>query len=152
MIGPLSRDDAGVIAMNLREDDERELFATMWPEQRHASIAESFLRSSPTSWCARLDGDPVAMLAAWPMWSGVWRVGMVATDAWPRVALGVTKFVIRDMIPMLRATGAHRAEAWSIADHHEAHRWLALLGAERDAIIPRYGRNGEDFALYSWSR
>ncbi|MGB8274062.1 MAG: hypothetical protein WCF16_02200, partial [Alphaproteobacteria bacterium] len=45
---------------------------------------------------------------------------------------------------------AHRAECRSIADHHEAHRWLERLGAVREAYLPDCGKNREPFVLFAW--
>src|SRR3546814_15202527 len=56
------------------------------------------------------------------------------------------------MIPALVEVGAHRAECHSMEGHAEAHAWLELLGAEREGVRPRFGKNGEGFVCFSWRR
>src|SRR3546814_12825662 len=85
------------------------------------------------------------------MHPGVWSVLLFATDEFHKIRLSLTKHVKRVMIPALVEVGAHRAECHSMEGHAEAHAWLELLGAEREGVRPRFGKNGEDFECFSSS-
>lgn len=77
---------------------------------------------------------------------------MFATNDWPRVALSVTRHVVKEMLPAWYASGANRAECRSHADYDWAHRWLEMMGASREAVIPEYGREAETYYQYVWLR
>jgi hypothetical protein len=126
-----------------------EIFATRWDENPAALAA---LHLVDTAIVARVDGQPVAVCGAMEIWPGVWSVFMFATDRWPEVALSVTRWVKRHLIPALVAVGAHRAECHSIEGHHTAHRWLGLLGAHVESVARGMGKKGEDFRRYVWLR
>lgn len=138
------------VARHMRAADRDEIFATRWGDDPN-DLVQAALRGGSFAWVASLD-RPIAALGAIPMWNGVWSVWMFATDDFRRIRFGLTRFVVRDMIPALRAGGAHRAECRSLATHTEAHRWLEMLGATREATLRGYGRAGEDFELYVWRR
>ena len=146
----LTEADALYIAKNMRASDKAECEATQFHEEGAETLALEHAACVPTAWCARLDGEPVALVGATPSHPGVWSVFMFATDKFPRVGLQMTKFVIRRMMPSLRAAGAHRAHCFSAASHHHAHAWLRLLGATEEATLRRYGRDGSDFKVFSW--
>ena len=35
--------------------------------------------------------------------------------------------------------------------HDVAARWLRYMGAAEECVLPRYGKDGEDFILFSWT-
>lgn len=39
-----------------------------------------------------------------------------------------------------------------MAKHVSAHRWLVRMGAKEQGVLECYGRNGEDFLLFNWTR
>ena len=147
-LAKINEADLLFVADRMRECDRREIFATRWNDDP-AELAGTILALGEFGWVAGTD-LPIAAFGAIPAWNGVWQVWMFATDDWPQVSLGVTKFIKRVMIPALRDIGAHRAECRSIEGHVTAHRWLECLGAHKESEIPNFGRNGETFYLYSW--
>ncbi|TIU13080.1 MAG: hypothetical protein E5W40_08835, partial [Mesorhizobium sp.] len=54
--------------------------------------------------------------------------------------------------PQVAARGAWRVGARALAANELALRWLARLGATERCRLPGYGRNGETFILYDWTR
>ena len=96
------------------------------------------------------DGVPVASIGALPSWPGVWSAWAYGTDDWNKVALTLTKHVVRHMIPSLERFGAHRVQCHAMEKHTQACRWLERLGAKADARLDNYGRHGQSFVLYSW--
>ena len=152
LTSPPSYRDVRYVAERMRQWDRREIFACRWDDDAEA-LAQDTVRALACGYgyCTSLD-QPVAVFGAAECWPGVWQVAAFATDEWPRVALGVTRFIRRTLIATLYERGAHRAECRSMEGHHWAHRWLLALGAQREAVHPGYGRAGETFVTFAWSR
>lgn len=85
------------------------------------------------------------------MWPGVWGVWMFATDRFPEIGLFTTKFIKKNIISALIPV-AHRAQCYSAESHTEAHKWLEVLGARKEAVLKDYGKEGQTFYLYRWSQ
>ncbi len=147
---PLAPGPIAQVLYNLRDQDRRELAATLWRFDS-ASLAAAAAEARLGFVALAGDGAPVAVAGAAELWPGVFQVGLFATPRWREVAAGVTRAIRRDLGPALVAAGAHRAHAFSHAAHHEAHRWLLRLGACCEARLPGWGRGGEDFLLFAWN-
>ena len=83
---------------------------------------------------------------------GVWNLGMFATDNFQSIGVYLTKRIIRDIIPALDRAKAHRVEAYSIDGYDEVHEWLRFLGLEEECTLAGYGKNREDFKVFSYVR
>lgn len=142
--------DVLAICWNLRAADRREAFATRFNDDPDSLAMEIFSTWGGLMWIAHHDGKAVALFGATEQWPGVYSCWLLATDDWPAVALGVTKFVKRRIMPHLADSGALRCEARSIDGHDKAHRWLTSIGCVQEARLRRYGRNGEDFLVFRW--
>ncbi len=144
--------EPGLVAQvlyNLRAADRAELEATLWRfDSARLSQAAGGARFGFVALAE--DGAPVAVAGATEAWPGVFQVGLFATPRWPEVAGAVTRVLLRDLGPALVAAGAHRAHAFSHADHRQSHRWLLRLGARCEARLSGWGRHGEDFLLFTW--
>lgn len=138
------------IVAHMREWDRREIFATRASDDNHAFVQE-VLATGPVSWIAGKD-VPIAAFGCMPMWKGVWSMWMFATDDIRQIGLGMTKIIVQSIIPSLWNAGAHRLECRSMEGHVDAQRWLGTIGAEREATLRGYGREGEDFHIYRWGR
>src|SRR3990167_3144441 len=140
------------VAENMREWDKKEIYATRWHDSAEG-LARDCVRCGAFGWIAAKDDVPIAAVGAVPVHPGVWSVFMFATDDFQQISLSLTKFVIRVIIPALKATGAHRAECLSMAGHDDAHRWLEVLGARQEGPpVAGWGKGGEDFVRFVWSR
>jgi hypothetical protein len=147
----LNESDLLYVADNMRDIDKVEVYATRW-DNDPATLVDNILANGKFGFIAANDeGVPVAAFGAVPMWPGVWQVWMFATDRWPEVSLGVTKYIKRIMIPSVKATDWHRAECRSVEGHVVAHRWLEMLGATRESSLPFFGKNKDTFHVYSWT-
>lgn len=143
-VGPVSE-----VLYNLRAADRREIEATVHRFDSHAlALATCACRLGFVA--ADEDLTPIAVLAAGELWPGVWQLGLFATPRWPEVGRAVTRLARRWLAPRLRALGAHRAQAFSIAGHEEAQRWMLRLGARCEATLSGWGRGGEDFKVFVW--
>jgi hypothetical protein len=146
-IRPVNFQDLLYITERLREWDRREIFATLGSEQP-IDLVRVTLMGEGMTWIAYKDSEPVAAFGASAMWPRVWSVWAFGTDRFREVALTLTRFIRRSMIPMLESSGAIRAECRSMDGHTEAHRWLESLGLRREATHPLYGKGGETFHTY----
>jgi hypothetical protein len=148
---PLAYEDVLYVAQNMRQADKDEIYATRWNDSAEQLAADAMLVPQ-MCWTACKDGRPVAAFGAIPIHPGVWTVWMFATDEWPSVALLVTRHIIKKMMPSIK-TGSKtfkRGECKSHSLHHVAHRWLEYLGASKESIAYKYGKNGENFFVFAW--
>ena len=138
------------VSQFMRDWDRHEIFSTRWPEEDGLeAFVEDVMSTGPVSWVSGLD-EPIACFGCKPLWPGVWSMWLFATDRFPEIGLPMTKMIVRHIVPMLFANGAHRLECRSMEGHVEAHRWLEALGAKREGTLRRYGRGGQDFHVYVW--
>ena len=137
------------VARNLREWDRFEIFATRSDDDPDA-LAAAACATGPIAWVAGLDTTPIAAFGCAPMWSGVWSMWLFATDEFGRIGISVTRLVVRSIIPMMVQAGAHRLEARSMEGHTNAQAWLEVIGASREGTLRGYGRDGQDFHVYTW--
>lgn len=82
----------------------------------------------------------VACLNAWAM----------GTKRTSRVIPEVTRYLIRDYLPLRVEEGFRSMEARSHVNHKQAHRWLESTGAVVSGEPFVYGKNGEKFITYRW--
>lgn len=146
---PLTYENALDVARNMRDADKREIYATRWTESPE-DLASDCLRLPDFAWTFHLGEKPVCAMGAFPSHPGCWSVWMFATNEFRKISIYVTKFALRVMMPALMQAGARRAHCLSIEGHHDAHRWLLLLGAKPESRLHEFGRNGEDFHFFVW--
>lgn len=140
------------VAVNMREKDREEIFATRWDDDPE-SVAKSLVALDPIGFVVTADdGEPISVFGVHEMWPGVFSVFMFATDRWNEVSFSVTKFVMRHMIPSVMSGNFVRAECKSLSTHEQAHKWLEMLGAYKESESPCFGKNGESFFTYSWTK
>lgn len=138
------------VALNMRQRDFDE-FSALSPENGREALARDLAQRFADRGdvlCAALD-EPIAIGMTIQNRPRVITLGFFATDRFPEIALGVTRFV-RDLLDRFETCGIHRIEAVSLAGHDEAHRWLGLLGMEQETKPMRnYGRTGEAFIQFA---
>lgn len=150
-IVPASFRDLSYVAANIRAEDKAECEAQMG-EIHYMDLAAMHLRDFTN--IALLDGNPVCAFGAcraqgehlWSAWSFSTRHVAPAIPA-------VTRHIRRVLIPQVTALPeATRVEARAMAANVMACRWLKLMGATERCDLPGYGRGGELFKLYDWTR
>lgn len=141
--------DLSYIAANLRQADywEIDCQADYWSPE---SLAYSALQGM--AYVAELDGNPTAAFGATLARTGLWTAWSWGGRRMHRCVPAITRFFWSVLGPDVAASGAHRVEARAMAGNDLAERWLARLGATRRCDLPGYGRGGEDFILYDWTR
>ncbi len=139
------------IAENLRERDRQEIFATRYDESIEG-LARDTVALGGFSWVALVDGVPVAVIGATPRWPKVWGIWSYGTNDWDKVVLTLTRHALRFMRPALYNSGAIRVDCMALAAHTDARRWLEYLGLRPEKKLDKWGKNGETFVSYCWTR
>lgn len=140
------------VARNLRDRDREELCATTYDETPEF-FARTAANTGAMRWCAYADdGEPIALQGVFPRWPGVWTAWAYGTDRWKEAVLALTRNSRRFVLPALYNANAHRVDAFSLASHTDARDWLSFLGAKPTNRLDKWGKNGEDFTCYVWTR
>ncbi|RWO37349.1 MAG: hypothetical protein EOS11_28500 [Mesorhizobium sp.] len=141
--------DLSYIAANLRTEDRTEIDC-QFDEWSPALLALTALQGF--AYVAELNGNPEAGFGAAEQRGGLWSAWSWGTRRMKRCVPGITAFFHAVLGPQVAAHGAWRVEARALASNELALRWLARLGATQRCRLPGYGRNGEVFLLYDWTR
>lgn len=139
------------VVRDMREWDRIEIFATQ-PDDDLDRFAALIPYMGPAAWVAGLEYEPIAVFGAFERFPGMWDMWLFATDSLNKIGKSMTSSVRRVIVPELFAAGARRLECKSMEGHVQAQSWLSLIGARREASHPEYGRGGETFHTYVWSR
>lgn len=154
VLSPDSYNQILYICRNMRYDDYKEIFCTTdatSPEEFAMQILSLVRAGILHGHIASLDDEPVSIIGVSRMWGGVVNVWMFATNKFNLIKIALTKFVKRIFIPIfVKEARITRAQCFSMVGHTAAHSWLRVLGAESEGVAKGYGKNGEDFTLFSW--
>lgn len=142
-------DDVLTICKNLRAQDRKEIFATRF-DDKPEDLLETTMKVKGSAWIVFKDLEPVAVLGITPVVPGGWAGWAFATDSFPKVAISLTRFIKKGIIPSLLASGVKHVQAMVWTEYHQARKWLRGFGAREEAVIPNLGKGGEDFALTVW--
>lgn len=151
-IRPATVRDACFVAANMRAQDFHEIDAVT-PIRSTAETAVRHLMVSPgLAWVAFLDNEPVTVFGAAhmpdfiPHQASGWAYG--TKRIW-RTVPAVTRHILNVMGPDLIARGVTRLEVRTYIGHDLSHRWLRGMGLQMEGVARRFGRNGEDYAVYA---
>jgi hypothetical protein len=146
----VTREDVTHIVRHLRERDRREIFALRWDDSEDTFIDQVCAVAGAMWQVWRLDDVPVAINGVVPARPGVVLAGAFGTDQWKHALRAITHHAYAFVIPALQLAQYHRAEAYVLAANAESAHWIEMLGGQREAYLHQYGRNCEDFILYTW--
>lgn len=150
-IKPATLRDVTFVAANMRDQDWREVYASAPCDDRLQAgyLCYALSRWSYTAW---LKDEPVCAfgfaMTHLPWLGTAWAFG---TDRMKRAIPAVSRHG-KAMRQEFIDAGLRRIEVRSLAGHDLAHGWLSALDAKREAELPHYGRDGETFILYAWTR
>lgn len=141
------------VALAMRESDYAEFSAVSFDFSRQA-LAETLVQRlgrRPDTIVGALE-EPICIGVPLELRPNVITLMFFATDRFPEIGLPITRFIVRQLFPKLRAAGVHRFETIAMAgDEHRAN-WLKTLGLKPETgALLNYGRNGEVFVQYSWT-
>ena len=141
------------VALAMREPDYLEFSAVSAATSRVALAEDLANRLSGAGLVGYSGDDPVCVGVVVVSRPNVVSLGFFATDRFPEIGLGITRYIKNTLFPKLRDAGIHRIEAVSMSTHTEAHRWLEALGLSQETGEMRgFGKNGESFIQFAWSK
>lgn len=143
------------VALNMRERDFDEFSAVSFATDRDELARDITARYGERNdvMVADVEGEPVCVGATIMSRPNVITLLFFATDRFPEIALPITRFIKKQLFPRLVKTGVHRIEAVSMDGYEQAQHWLRTLGLEQETgPMPGYGRNGEAFIQFAWSK
>ena len=151
-IEPARPEDIYEVAVAMRARDYEEV-SCLYPFDTRVDLAMALVQrygNRPDILCAFWRDVPVCIGGFVEVRPRVISMMLFATDDFPRIGLGITRFTRRQMLPRLEAAGVHRFEAASLASYSEVHAWLHLLGLRPETQpLRNFGKNGESFVLFS---
>lgn len=143
------------IALNLRPQDRQEVIDALGVEDTADGVVHGVLGTLRShldndSHCFLFyDGpDPAAVMIVSPTTPTCGVANLIATPAFRRVVLDVTRFTRNWLLPTLIQKGVRRLECRVSAANDKAWRWLETFGAVREAKIVGYAP--ELYYQYAW--
>lgn len=146
---PATLRDISYVASNLRPQDRHEIdcqCAYWTPTLLAYGHMQGF------AYVVRLDGNPEAAFGASEARPGLWNAWSFGTSRIARCVPAITKHFYAVLGPDVAKAGAWRVEARALASNDLALRWLRRLSATERCDLPGYGKSGEMFKLFDWTR
>lgn len=108
-------------------------------------IVDSIMSQASFSWLAWDEDEPIAVFGAFPSGTpGVWMTFLLTTPQFGRIALPLTKFIRKGIIPVLFGElNVRRLQADLHEKHVHIHRWVKTLGAEEEGRMKGYSPDGD---------
>jgi len=133
----------------MRASDRAEVEAQM-DEWSAVHVAALSLRDF--AYVVELNGNPEAAFGCGQVRRGYWIAWSWGTDRLVRCVPAMVSFITEQLQPAVYEAGARRVEARALASHRHAIRFLERIGGTFRCELPAYGKNGEAFCLYDWTR
>ncbi len=141
--------DLSYICAHMRAVDRAEVECQV-DEWNATTIAAMSLRDF--AYVVELNGNPEAAFGAGQVRKGYWIAWSWMTMRGVRCVPTMINYITGQLQPDVYAAGALRVEARAMKSHHQAHRFLKRIGGHLRCDLPAYGKGGEDFVLYDWTR
>ena len=147
-----SRDDVARVASRMRNRDAEEFLAVARVDTRAELVSALIDRygDAQDAFCAYKGDTPIAVGAMVEHRPRVATLAFFATDEISQIGLALTHFIRNRLFPLYRANGVHRIECASIDGYAEVHRWIELLGLKKEAVMLKYGKDGQTFLQFAW--
>ena len=143
-----SERDIKFVLSNLRELDRHELDATGCVFEQ---LPRLLLERSAFVFVAVDDFMmPQAIWGLMPTRHGVGNGYAFGTANWGRALPAIMRNIKRFVLPYLMQHGFHRVECLALAHRKDVARFLAMIGAQPEAVMRQWGTHGEDFTAYRW--
>lgn len=152
IVEPANTRDVAHVAVRMRERDVEEIIATSHFTTKGELVSDLVQRFGEHQDVFVVYGDPgpvavVGMLLHRP---NVGTLLFFATDDFDAVGSDFVRFVVQRWFPAYKERGVHRIECTALESYDEVHRWLDTFGLKREAVMPKFGRGGETYVLFSW--
>lgn len=141
------------LTFNMRPEDRAELFG-VWrhdDELRFASEVTHILRNYGRSKIADIDGKPAALFGfSCHLKPNVYDVWMFGTSEFTKALFPLMRWCRNEANDILAIEKAHRLQAQSRADHHEAHKLIKAMGGIEECRLEAWGKDGSDYLMFKW--
>jgi hypothetical protein len=148
-VKPANLRDLSYVASHMRASDRAEVEAQI-DEWSAAHVAALSLRDY--AYVVELDGNPEAAFGCGQVRRGYWCAWSWGSDRLAKCLPVMIRFITEELQPAVYEAGALRVEARALASHKQARRFLERIGGQFCCELPAYGKNGEDFVMYQWTR
>ena len=146
MIEPIDRERLAHLLANLRTRDREEMAALGVDDETAVHL---LTRTAIFGAVFQWRGSPAAVMAFHRAGDRTVEVSMLATGAWPKVALSVIRWGLEFAKPQLLAMGFDRAQCLTMEGYDEAIRFLEFMGFRREGrIAPK--SSPVAFIRYAW--
>lgn len=149
MIANATWNDALHVALNMREEDRAEVMATSWTDCPFEFAVECMRTPGQTLAVRDENGVAVCIGGVALNQPGVGQAWLVGTPDIGRLGVEVAHLTKLVFATLMKDGIVHRIQAHSAATHVWAHRWLQLVGLKEESRLPKYGKGGEEFILFS---
>lgn len=133
----------------VRQAHDIEQIYTLHGHRNPFLVTNAVMAASNFAWVAWVGDEPVTVFGAQPIHDGVWSTFLLTTPEFGKLALPLTRFAKRTVVPKLWELGAHRLEAFLHEKNTHIHRWVEALGAHREGVKERYSRDGSAYFQYA---
>lgn len=142
----LTEIDYGVVLEIARQAHDIEQIFTLNGHRDPGAIAKSVMVAANFSWVAWADGKPITVFGALETHKGIWHTYLLTTSDFRKIAVPLTRFVKRTVMPVLfDQLGARRLEAVLHEDNVFIHRWVEALGARKEFVKEQYAPDGKAY-------
>jgi hypothetical protein len=117
-------------------------------DQKPPEVMWSVLHTGGPAWTGMLDDRILFCTGALIIWLGVAEVWSFCDEECSRYPREVLKYQNEYLDRVIREQKLHRVQAHVRASWRSAYRYIERLGFKREALMLKYGPNGEDFYLY----
>ena len=83
------------------------------------------------------------------LWPGVAEAWLIAGPLATQHPMFLHRTVIRLLPALARDSKIHRLQVQVRANFAKSHRWVERLGFEKEAVLRRYGIDGQDMTMYT---
>ena len=138
------------LAFNMRDIDREEVFDNMPSDNplAFAALLHGAIATNGCGWIAYFDGRPAACMGVAENFPGNWQIYSFGTERYMRVLVHF-KPKLDAMWAFGQSRGMHRVECRSLANHHQAHRCIAMAGLTKEGVLRQFGRHRQDYVLFS---
>ena len=141
--------DYGVVLEIVKQAHDLEQIFTLNGHRDPGAVAKGVMTAANFSWVAWADGKPTAVFGALEIHKGVWQIYMLTTPDFRKIAIPLTRFLKRIMVPTLfEQLGCHRLEGFFHEDNTFIHRWVEGFGAKKEFVKENYGPDGATYLGY----
>ena len=152
MIVSLTEEYARHVVDNMVDDDVAEILETHWLDSTEG-FAEICMGSPGPSWAALAnDGEPVAIGGMSLFYPNVATLWLVGTKRLPECAVAISRMAKKSISGALRDGQLHRVHAFADSRHKRTHPWLRAIGLKDETPLPKWGKTGADFIMFSATR